>query len=178
MPTVLPPGLVLTAFLQREDPRDVFISRKAKSIAELPRGATVGTASLRRQAMVKRMRPDLVIVPLRGNVETRLRKLDEGVADATLLALAGLKRLGLADAATAILDVDEFLPAVGQGAIGIETRADDARTRDLLARDQSRRHVQRAGLPSARFSPCSTAPAARRSAAMRRLPADGCASAA
>jgi hydroxymethylbilane synthase len=133
MPTVLPPGLVLSAFMEREDPRDVFISRKAKSIADLPRSASVGTASLRRQAMVKRKRPDLTIVPLRGNVETRLRKLDEGVADATLLALAGLKRLGLANAATAVLDVDEFLPAVGQGAIGIETRADDARTRGLLA---------------------------------------------
>jgi hydroxymethylbilane synthase len=133
MPTVLPPGLVLSAFMEREDPRDVFISRKAKSIADLPRGATVGTASLRRQAMVKRKRPDLMIVPLRGNVETRLRKLDKGVADATLLALAGLKRLGLADAATAVLDVNEFLPAVGQGAIGIETRADDSRTCELVS---------------------------------------------
>jgi hydroxymethylbilane synthase len=133
MPTVLPEGLLLSAFMEREDPRDAFISRKAKSIAELPRGATVGTASLRRQAMMKRKRPDLEIVPLRGNVETRLRKLDEGVADATLLALAGLKRLGLADAATAVLDVDEFLPAVGQGAIGIEARADDSRTREMLA---------------------------------------------
>lgn len=132
MPTVLPPGLMLSAFMERDDPRDAFISRKAKSIADLPRGATVGTASLRRQAMMKRRRPDLVIVPLRGNVETRLRKLDEGVADATLLALAGLKRLGLADAATAVLDVDEFLPAVGQGAIGIEARAGDSRTRELL----------------------------------------------
>jgi hydroxymethylbilane synthase len=132
MPTVLPVGLVLSAFMEREDPRDVYISRRAKSIAELPHGATVGTASLRRQAMVKRKRPDLTIVPLRGNVETRLRKLDEGVADATLLALAGLKRLGLADAATAVLDIDEFLPAVGQGAIGIETRADDSRTREML----------------------------------------------
>jgi hydroxymethylbilane synthase len=133
MPTVLPPGLVLSAFMQREDPRDALISRKAKSIVELPRGATIGTASLRRQAMMKRKRPDLAIVPLRGNVETRLRKIDEGVADATLLALAGLKRLGLADAATAILDIDEFLPAVGQGAIGIETREADKRTRELLA---------------------------------------------
>jgi len=133
MPTVLPDGLVLSAFLEREDPRDAFISRKAKSVADLPRGATVGTASLRRQAMMKRLRPDLVVVPLRGNVETRLRKLDEGVADATLLALAGLKRLGLADAATAVLDVNEFLPAVGQGAIGIETRANDARTRQMIA---------------------------------------------
>src|SRR5258707_14824171 len=133
MATVLPDGLVLSAFLEREDPRDAFISRKAKSVAGLPRGATIGTASLRRQAMMKRLRPDLVVVPLRGNVETRLRKLDEGVADATLLALAGLKRLGLADAATAVLDVDEFLPAVGQGAIGIGTRANDARTRELLS---------------------------------------------
>jgi len=133
MPTVLPSGLVLSAFMEREDPRDVFISRKAKSIADLPRGATLGTASLRRQAMVKRRRPDLTVVPLRGNVETRLRKLDEGAADATLLALAGLKRLGLADAATAVLDVNEFLPAVGQGAIGIETRANDSRTRELLS---------------------------------------------
>jgi hydroxymethylbilane synthase len=133
MPTVLPPGLVLTAFLERENPRDVFVSRKAGSIAALPRGATVGTASLRRQAMVRRMRPDLSVIALRGNVETRLRKLDEGAADATLLALAGLRRLGLEKAATAVLDVDEFLPAVGQGAIGIEARADDTRTLDLLA---------------------------------------------
>jgi len=132
MPTALPAGLVLGACLSREDPRDVFVSRKAKSIAELPRGAVVGTASLRRQALVKRRRPDLAVAPLRGNVETRLRKLDEGVADATLLALAGLKRLGLADATTAVLDVDEFLPAVGQGVIGIETRAEDARTRALI----------------------------------------------
>jgi hydroxymethylbilane synthase len=133
MPTVLPDGLLLSAFMPREDPRDAFISRKANSIAALPNGATVGTASLRRQAMVKRLRPDLVIVPLRGNVETRLRKLDEGVADATLLAIAGLKRLGLADAATAVLDAEAFLPAVGQGAIGIETRTSDTRTRELLA---------------------------------------------
>src|SRR6185312_14404583 len=133
MPTVLPAGLILSAFLPREDPRDALVSRKAESIAQLPRGATVGTASLRRQAMVLRLRPDLTVVPLRGNVETRLRKLDEGVADATLLALAGLKRLGLTDAATAILSEQEFLPAVGQGAIGIETRADDARTRGMLA---------------------------------------------
>jgi hydroxymethylbilane synthase len=133
MPTELPPGLVLAAFPGREDPRDVFISRSAASIADLPRGASIGTASLRRAAMAKRLRSDLVIVPLRGNVETRLRKLDEGVADATLLALAGLKRLGLTDAATAILSQEEFLPAVGQGAIGIETRADDARTRGMLA---------------------------------------------
>jgi hydroxymethylbilane synthase len=92
----------------------------------------VGTASLRRQALVKRLRPDLGVVSFRGNVQTRLRKLDEGVVDATLLALAGLKRLGLADAATAILSLDDFIPAVGQGIIAIETRADDTATRGLL----------------------------------------------
>jgi hydroxymethylbilane synthase len=134
MTTVLPPGLALSAFLPREDPRDAFISRKAKSLRELPPGAVVGTASLRRQAMVKRVRPDLAIVPLRGNVETRLRKIEAGEADATLLAVAGLKRLGLLDHATALLDVDEFLPAVGQGAIGIETRSDDVSTRELVAK--------------------------------------------
>jgi hydroxymethylbilane synthase len=133
LPTVLPAGLVLAAFLPREDARDAFVSRKARSLSELPHGAVVGTASLRRQAMVKRLRPDVSVVPLRGNVETRLRRLDEGVADATLLALAGLKRLGIADTAAAILDLDGFLPAVGQGAIGVETRTDDARTRALLA---------------------------------------------
>ena len=132
LPTVLPAGLVLAGFLPREDVRDAFISRKAKSLRELAAGAVVGTASLRRQAMVKRLRPDLEVVTLRGNVETRLRKLDVGAADATLLAVAGLKRLGLLAAATAILEVDEFLPAVGQGAIAIETRADDAATRALV----------------------------------------------
>jgi len=131
MPTVLPSGLMLAAFLPREDVRDAFISRKAASLHELPRGALVGTASLRRQAMVRRMRPDLKVATLRGNVETRLRKLDAGEADATLLAVAGLKRLGLLSAATAILDPGEFLPAVGQGAIGIETRAADAVARAL-----------------------------------------------
>lgn len=133
MPTLLPPGLELTAFLPREDPRDAFISLKAKSLLALPPGARVGTSSPRRQAMVKRQRPDLRVEPLRGNVETRLRKINDGVADATLLALAGLKRLGLASAAASILETDEFLPAVGQGAIGIETRADDAATRAALA---------------------------------------------
>ncbi len=133
MPTVLPPGLVLSAFLPREDARDAFVSRKVNALRDLATGAVVGTASLRRQAMVKRLRPDLAIVPLRGNVETRLRKVEAGDVDATLLAVAGLKRLGLLSAATALLEVDEFLPAVGQGAIGIETRADDAATRALVA---------------------------------------------
>jgi hydroxymethylbilane synthase len=134
MTTLLPPGLVLSGFLPREDARDAFISSKAKSLGELPTGAIVGTASLRRQAMVKRTRPDLQIVPLRGNVETRLRKIEDGVADATLLAVAGLKRLGLLSHAAALLDIDAFLPAVGQGAIGIETRADDTATRALVAK--------------------------------------------
>ena len=133
MPTVLPAGLVLAGFLPREDARDAFISRKAESLRGLPHGASVGTASVRRQAMVKRLRPDLKVVTLRGNVETRLRKLDAGAADATLLAVAGLKRLGLLSAAMAILEIDEFLPAVGQAAIAIEARADDAATRALVA---------------------------------------------
>src|SRR5439155_20658589 len=122
IPAVLPDGLMLAACLPREDARDAFISRKAASFAALPQGAVVGTASPRRQAMVKRLRPDLSVVPLRGNVETRIRKLEAGEVDATLLALAGLKRLGLAGKVTALLDSDEFLPAVGQGAITIEAR--------------------------------------------------------
>jgi hydroxymethylbilane synthase len=132
MPTALPSGLVLSAFLAREDARDAFISRTAKTFRDLPEGAVVGTASPRRQALVKRLRPDLAIVPLRGNVETRLRKLEAGDMHATILAVAGLKRLGLLSAATAILEIDEFLPAVGQGAIGIETRAGDSATRALV----------------------------------------------
>jgi hydroxymethylbilane synthase len=134
MPTVLPDGLILAACLEREDPRDVFISRKASTLAGLPRGASLGTTSPRRQAIARRMRPDLTIVPLRGNVETRLRKLDNGDVDATLLALAGLKRLNLAEHATNIMSAEEFLPAVGQGAIGIEARAGDESIRDILAR--------------------------------------------
>jgi hydroxymethylbilane synthase len=134
MPTVLPDGLMLAACLPREDVRDVFISRKAESLRDLPHGAVVGTASLRRQAMVKRLRPDVATVVLRGNVETRLRKLEAGEVDATLLALAGLKRLGLAEQATSLLEINEFLPAVGQGAVTIEARVDDAHTRELLTR--------------------------------------------
>ncbi|HEY4408109.1 MAG TPA: hydroxymethylbilane synthase [Xanthobacteraceae bacterium] len=132
MPTVLPDPLTIAAVLPREDARDVFISRAAKTLQELPAGAVVGTASLRRQAIVKRLRPDLAVVPIRGNVDTRLRKLDEGVVDATLLALAGLKRLGLTHALTSIFPIDEFLPAVGQGIVAIETRQDDSATRTLL----------------------------------------------
>jgi hydroxymethylbilane synthase len=134
MPTTLPPGLDLLACLPREDVRDAFISRKAASPAALPLGAVVGTASLRRQAMIKRLRPDVSVVTFRGNVDTRLKKLEDGGVDATLLAFAGLKRLGREAAATEVLDVDTFLPAVGQGAVGIEARAADSRTRDLLAK--------------------------------------------
>jgi hydroxymethylbilane synthase len=133
METVLPRGLAPTACLAREDVRDAFISRKAATLAALPPGAVIGTASLRRQALVKRLRPDVEVVSFRGNVETRLKKLDAGAVDATLLAMAGLKRLGLADAATSVFDIDEFLPAVGQGAVAIETRENDARTREFLA---------------------------------------------
>ena len=127
VPTFLPDATWLSAFLPREDPRDAFISPTAASLQELPAGAVVGTASLRRQAMVLRLRPDLKVSVMRGNVETRLRKLAAGEADATLLALAGLKRLGLEAKATRIFEIDEFLPAVGQGAIAIESRRDDER---------------------------------------------------
>ncbi|WP_181703401.1 hydroxymethylbilane synthase [Chthonobacter albigriseus] len=133
MPTLLPDGLVLEHFLPREDVRDVLISTRHASLASLPAGAVVGTASLRRQAMVKRLRPDLDVVTYRGNVQSRLRKLDAGEVDATLLALAGLNRLGLSHVATEILPEETFPPAVGQGAIGIETRAGDARIDSLVS---------------------------------------------
>lgn len=125
MPTQLPDGLKLSAFLPREDPRDAFIGRTAKSIADLPRGATVGSSSLRRQALIRRMRPDLDVVLFRGNVQTRLRKLDEGVAEGTILALAGLKRLQLEHIVTDLMPLDVFPPAPGQGAICIESRVGD-----------------------------------------------------
>jgi hydroxymethylbilane synthase len=132
MPTVLPAGLAITCILPREDVRDAFISLTAGSLSELPKGAAVGTSSLRRQAQVMSLRPDLTVVPLRGNVETRLKKIEGGAADATLLACAGLKRLGLADRITAPVSPDEMLPAVAQGAIGVETRADDTAMAELL----------------------------------------------
>src|SRR3569833_1748678 len=125
MPTISQPGLLLAACLAREDPRDAFISLKAKSLADLPQGAHLGTASLRRQAIVMAARPNLKVTPLRGNVETRLRKLESGEVDATLLAMAGLNRLGLSQHVTRARTLEEFLPAVAQGAIGIETRGDD-----------------------------------------------------
>ena len=130
--TELPTGIAIAAVLKRADPRDAFISHAAPSLAALPPGAVVGTSSLRRQAQVKRARPDLRVVDLRGNVETRLAKLNEGRADATLLAKAGLDRLGLASQATAILSTEEMLPAVAQGAIGVVARTDEDATRALL----------------------------------------------
>jgi hydroxymethylbilane synthase len=133
MPTFLPAGLTMAAMLEREDPRDVLISPVADSIASLPQGAVVGTASLRRQAQLLALRPDLKVQPLRGNVGTRLDKLARGEAAATMLALAGLKRLGKAAVATAILSTDDFLPAVAQGAIGIEIRENDPRVASLVA---------------------------------------------
>ena len=133
MPAQLPGGLSIAAMLKREDPRDGFISPVAKSIADLAQGATVGSSSVRREAQLRRVRPDLKIIAFRGNVETRLRKLEDGVAQATILACAGLNRLGLADKITSAIAIEIMLPAVAQGAIGIETRTDDDTTRGLLA---------------------------------------------
>ncbi len=133
MPTELPEGLELSAFLPREDARDAFVGKSAKSIADLPRGATVGSSSLRRQALIRRMRPDLDVVLFRGNVQTRLRKLDEGVAEGTILALAGLKRLQLEHIVTDLMPLEVFPPAPGQGAICVEGRVGDDRAAALLA---------------------------------------------
>jgi len=133
MPTVLPDGLTIPCMLPREDPRDVLLSRDGQRLDELHEGAVVGTASLRRKSQILAKRPDLRVIIFRGNVQTRMRKLKEGQADATLLALAGLKRLGIAEVAAQIFEPEELLPAVAQGAIGIEVRADDERTQELLA---------------------------------------------
>jgi hydroxymethylbilane synthase len=132
LPTWLPEGLMLSTVLPREDPRDAIFSPYGGRLADLPQGAVVGTASLRRQAQVLAQRPDLSVVPIRGNVNTRLRKLAERQVDATLLAVAGLKRLGKADLITAALEPEEMLPAVAQGAIGLEIRASDRATRERL----------------------------------------------
>ena len=133
LPSFLPDGLIIAGYLPREDARDAFVSSEAKSFSELPEGAVVGSASLRRQAMMRRLRPDLRVVLLRGNVGTRLGKVESGEIAATVLAVAGLKRLGLLDRATAILAPDEFLPAVGQGAIALVTREADEPTRAAVA---------------------------------------------
>jgi len=127
VPTWLPDGTVLPCMLEREDTRDVFISPSATSLSGLKDGSVIGSASLRRQAQILAKNPTLKCVNFRGNVQTRLRKLDEGVVDATLLAYAGLKRMDMADEATAVLEWEEMLPAVAQGAIGIQCRDDDER---------------------------------------------------
>ncbi|MER8963362.1 hydroxymethylbilane synthase [Mesorhizobium sp. M0701] len=133
MPTLLPEGLELSAFLPREDARDAFIGKAARTIAGLPQGARVGSSSLRRQALIRRMRPDLEVVMFRGNVQTRLRKLDDGIADGTILAYAGLKRLGLEDVVTDLMPLEVFPPAPGQGAICIESRIGDRDVEQMLA---------------------------------------------
>jgi len=131
--TVLPNGLVIAATLEREDPRDVLLAGNATTIADLPQGAVVGTASLRRGAQILAARPDLKVVPFRGNVNTRIAKLEAGEVDATILALAGLRRLGMTDYETRAIPVAEMLPAVAQGAIGLECRADDAASLTYLS---------------------------------------------
>ena len=133
MPTEQPEGLVLDVFLPREDVRDAFISAKYASLADLPKGAVVGTSSLRRRAQLMQVRPDLEVVEFRGNVQTRLKKLQDGVADCSFLAMAGLSRLGMTEKAAAAIEPEDMLPAVAQGAIGIECRADDARAKHMLA---------------------------------------------
>lgn len=133
MPTVLPEGLCLTAITTRANVGDAFVSNKYASFSELPQGAVLGTSSLRRKAQLLAVRPDLKIVDLRGNVDTRLRKLDEGQMDAIILAAAGLERLGHADRIREIIPTTVCLPAVGQGALAIECRSDNKEVREMLA---------------------------------------------
>ena len=133
VPMQFPEGLGLAVICQREDPRDAFVSHSYRTFAELPQGAVVGTSSLRRQCQLKALRPDLDIRSLRGNVGTRLSKLDNGDYDAIILASAGLIRLGLADRIASFIDVEQSLPAAGQGAVGIECRTDDMQVQTLLA---------------------------------------------
>ena len=133
LPTELPPGFELAAITKREDPRDAFCSREYASIDQLPNKARIGTSSLRRQAQLKAIRPDLDMHPLRGNVDTRLRKLEQGEYDAIILASAGLNRLGKTELIQQIIPAEIMCPAAGQGALGIEIRQGDAGTRDLLA---------------------------------------------
>ena len=137
LPTVVPDGLLIAAICKREDPRDALVLRSSNknslaSVSSLPQGATVGTSSPRRLAQLKYLRNDLVFTELRGNVDTRLRKLDEGQYDALILACAGLRRLGLDERISAPLTTIEMLPAVGQGALGVETRADDTETNEIV----------------------------------------------
>ena len=133
MPTLQPKGLMLDCYLPREDVRDGFVSPSVAGLMELPQGAVVGSSSLRRRAQLAHRRPDLKLVEFRGNVQTRMKKLQDGVAVATFLAMAGLNRLGLAHMARSAIAVDEMLPAVAQGAIGIERRVDDPRAEHMLA---------------------------------------------
>ena len=133
MPTRLPDGLVLAAYLKRADIRDALIAGSVNRFEDLPHGARLGTASLRRAALVRRLRPDITTELIRGNVPTRLKRIEEGAFDATLLAAAGLSRLGLQDRITELLDTKRFPPACGQGAVTIECRADDRATVELLA---------------------------------------------
>jgi hydroxymethylbilane synthase len=132
VPTALPTGLEMAALLPREDPRDALISLHAKSLQDLPHGAKLGSSSLRRSAQALRIRPDLEPVQFRGNVQTRLRKLEEGIAAATFLAVAGLNRLGLSQHISKVMEMDEMLPAVAQGAIGIEIKSSNERARKLV----------------------------------------------
>ena len=132
MPTVQPEGLVLDTYLPREDVRDAFISPRASGLAELAAGTVVGTSSLRRRAQLKLRRPDLEVVEFRGNLQTRLKKLEDGVAEATFLAMAGLNRLGMDEVPKTAIETETMLPAVAQGAIGIERRVDDARMAEML----------------------------------------------
>jgi hydroxymethylbilane synthase len=132
VPTFLPEGLEIACMLRRDDPRDALVSRDNRSLDQLPPGATVGTASLRRKSQLLYRWPHLQVVPYRGNANTRLSKLQAGTVDATILALSGLQRISRTDVVTSILSLDEMLPAVGQGALGVEIRAEDSRCRDLL----------------------------------------------
>jgi hydroxymethylbilane synthase len=133
MPTLQPEGLILDTYLPREDVRDAFISPRASGLAELAQGTVVGTSSLRRKAQLKLRRPDLEVVEFRGNMQTRLLKLDQGVAEATFLAMAGLNRLKMDHVPKTAIEVETMLPAVAQGAIGIERRVNDTRMADMLA---------------------------------------------
>jgi len=133
VPVEFPTGLHLAVICEREDPRDAFVSNNFKTLEDLPQGAKLGTSSLRRQAQISALRPDLKIIDLRGNVNTRLKKLDDSEYDAIILAAAGLKRLKFDDRITQFIDTDVCLPAIGQGAVGIECRSDDARVHNLIA---------------------------------------------
>lgn len=133
MPVDQPAGLIIDCFLAREDPRDAFVTLDGRGLSDLPEGAVVGTSSLRRRAQLKARRPDLEIVEFRGNLQTRMRKLEAGVADATFLAMAGLNRLGISDVPRIALEPEEMLPAVAQGTICIERRIDDMNTAELLS---------------------------------------------